>query len=78
MNHSESHQMYQNGEETYHLGIVCFFLKNCCVCFNGSRTNTLLNTSPPLTEEYPPLDEDFELHVSVPLADFYNYGNLKI
>ena len=58
--------MHQNGEETYHLGIVCFFLK---------IDKQILWATQVLcwSKNTPPLDEDFEDHIPVPLTDIYNY-----
>jgi hypothetical protein len=67
------HRMFQNGEHTFHLAIVCFFLKNCYVCFNGSTTNTMFNSNPPSIAEYLPLEEDLLEYVPMPIGDDYNY-----
>ena len=67
------HTMLQTGEHTFHMAIVCFLLKNCHVCFNGSTTNTMFNSNPPSIAEYLPLDEDLLEFVPMPIGDDYNY-----
>ena len=67
--------VYNNGEEVFRLGIVCFFLKNCYICFNGSPTNSIFESSPPSLEEYLPLDEELEIYERVVLNGKNNNGN---
>ncbi len=67
--------LYTNGEQVFQLGIVCFFLKNCYVCFNGSTTTSMFGTTAPNIDEYIPLDEDIDPYVPVPLDGVYNYGH---
>ena len=71
---SGDHQLLRNGEHIFRIGIVCFFLKNCYVCLNGSTTNTLFSSSPPALEEYIPVDEELEPYVPAPFGENYNYG----
>ena len=67
--------LFNNGEEVFQLGIVCFFLKNCYICFNGSTTNTMFGTEPPIIDEYLPLEEVIPPYVPVPINGVYNYGH---
>ncbi len=73
---SESHQMFYNGVLIFRLGIVCFFLQNCYVCFNGSTTSSTFNNfvPPPTIAEYLPLNVDFEPYYPIELTGVYNYG----
>jgi hypothetical protein len=76
MIHSELHQIFYNGVHIFHLGIVCFFLQNCYVCFNGSTASSAFKNfvSPSFIAEYLPLDVDFEPYHPVELTGVYNYG----
>jgi hypothetical protein len=70
----ESHQNLNHGILNFRLGIVCFLLKNCYICLNGSTTNTMFNTTPPSIQEYLPLDEEIIGHVPIGIPEEYNYG----
>jgi hypothetical protein len=73
---SESHSMLDDGIHIFRLGIVCFLLQNCYVCFNGSTTCSAFNNyvSPPSIAEYLPLEANFEPYRPVELTGIYNYG----
>jgi hypothetical protein len=70
----ENKHLYRNGERVFRLGIVCFFLKNCYICLNGSTTNAMFHTTPPSLEEYLNIDEVLEPYQPVELTMDYNYG----
>ena len=72
----EQHHLLHDGVNVFQLGIVCFLIQNCHVCFNGSTTGSTFNNTvlPPSIEDYLPIDVDFEPHRPVELTGFYNYG----
>jgi hypothetical protein len=68
-------QLYRNGEEVFQLRIVCFFLENCYVCFNGSTTTSMFGTIAPTIDEYLPFHEEIQPYVPAPINDVvYNSG----
>ena len=67
------HHLFNNGEHTFRLGIVCFFLKNCYVCLNGSTTNTMFDVDPPTLEQYLPIDEELIEYIQIPFAEDYQF-----
>jgi hypothetical protein len=57
----------------YRLGFICFFILNCCTCWNGSACNAMFDTTPPSLEQYLPLDEELQVYVpnDALLYDYY-------
>jgi hypothetical protein len=67
--------IYRNGEQVFQLGIVCFFLKNFYVCFNGSTATSMFGPIALAIDGYILLDEVVEPYVPVPLHGVYNYSH---
>ena len=56
-------QLYNDGQLSYRLGVISFFILNCYTCLNGSACNSMFNTTPPNLQDYLPLDEVLEEYV---------------
>jgi hypothetical protein len=54
-------KLYNNGQLAYRVGIICFFILNCCTCLNGSPCK--FKTEPPSLQEYLPLHEPLHHYV---------------
>jgi hypothetical protein len=66
-------KLYNDGQLSYRLGIICFFILNCYTCLNGSACNSMFNTTPPSLQEYIPLEEELQHYVpnNDNVYDFY-------
>jgi hypothetical protein len=56
-------KLFNDGQTTYRLGVVCFFILNCYTWMNGSTCNSMFETTPPTLEQYLPLDEELQLYI---------------
>jgi hypothetical protein len=56
-------KLYHEGQLAYHVGVICFFILNCCTCLNGSPCNSMFNTEPPSLQEYLPLHEPLQHYI---------------
>ncbi len=66
-------KILHEGDLAYYLGIVCSFMLNCYICFNGFPCNSMFNSKPPTIQQYTPLDEELHLFIK---NDNYIYAVL--
>jgi hypothetical protein len=57
-------QLHNDGQLSYRLGVISFFILNCYTCLNGSACNSMFGTTPPTLQEYIPLEEELQQYIS--------------
>ena len=73
LSNSNQYSIIRDGQSAFRIPMVCFFLKNCHNCFNGSPTTSVFGVNPPSINEYLPLGEALTPYEDTPRPEGSDY-----
>jgi hypothetical protein len=56
-------KLFSDGQTACRLGVISFFILNGYTCLNGSACNAMFETTPPMFDQYLPLDEELQVYI---------------